>query len=256
MKGLGKYQVVSFDLDGTITESRQPIEGGMVNLLSKLSKRILVVIISGSSFKNLLTQLELLLNIEDKGIFKNILLMPTNGSTTYSYNESSDQWELSDSTFMPDELKDKIIGVLESVISMEEFEIPIQSVGPKIEDRGTQIGFAALGMDAPIDEKKLWDPNQIKRKKIIEFIAPRLPEANVFIGGTTTIDILPKGITKGIMLEKMLENRGLKKQDLLFIGDALYEGGNDYEVKREGFETILISGPIETASIIEGFLNK
>jgi hydroxymethylpyrimidine pyrophosphatase-like HAD family hydrolase len=93
-----------------------------------------------------------------------------------------------------------------------------------------------------------------KREKIVAFMAPLLPEADIFIAGTTTIDILPKGVTKGTMLEKMLLNRNFEKNDLLFIGDALYEGGNDYEVRREGFTTTQTSGPVETAHIIEELL--
>ncbi len=256
MTDLEKYQIVSFDLDGTITESRQPIEQTMVNLLCELSKSVTVVIISGSSFKNLLVQLDLLLNIEDKQIFENIILMPTNGSTSYSYNNSTGAWELSDSVLMFPDIKTKVIQTLEKVISSENFDIPKESIGPKIEDRGTQISFAGLGIDAPIEDKKLWDPNKIKRKEIVEFIAPLLPETDIFIAGTTTIDILPKGITKGTMLEKMLENRGLKKENLLFIGDALFEGGNDYEVKKHGFNIIPTSGPVQTIEIIESLLNK
>ena len=99
-------------------------------------------------------------------------------------------------------------------------------------------------------------PNTVKREKVVKFIAPLLPEADIFIAGTTTIDILPKGVTKGIMLEKMLLNRKLQKSDLLFIGDALYKGGNDYEVRREGFATTQTSGPIETAHIIENILKQ
>jgi phosphomannomutase len=251
-----KYSIVSFDLDGTITESRQPIEQTMVNLLCELSKSVTVVIISGSSFKNLLVQLDLLLNIDDKQILKNILLMPTNGSVTYYYNDSNSSWELSDSALMLPDIKNKVIQTLEGVISSGNFDIPNISIGPKVEDRGTQISFAGLGIDAPIEAKKLWDPNKTKRKEIVEFIAPLLPETDIFIAGTTTIDILPKGITKGTMLKKMLEKRELKKEDLLFIGDALFEGGNDYEVKKHGFNTVQTSGPVQTIEIIQSLLNQ
>ncbi|MBP6857663.1 MAG: HAD-IIB family hydrolase [Candidatus Pacebacteria bacterium] len=226
----------------------------MVNLLNKLTEKVLVVIISGSSFKNLLNQLDLFLNQENKEIFKNILLMPANGSETYIYKTTN--WEISDSETMGNETKSKIIEVLEKLIDSKNFNIPEMEVGTKIEDRGTQISFAALGIDASIEEKKLWDHDQEKRKKIVNFIKPLLPETDIFIAGTTTIDILPKGITKGVMLRKMLSKRTLLDTDLLFIGDALFEGGNDYEVKKEGFNTISTTGPKETAKIIESILEK
>lgn len=256
IKDLEEYSVVSFDLDGTITESRQPIEQNMVDLLFKLSEKVLVVIISGSSFENLLNQLGLLLNTEEKKYFKNILLMPANGSQTYSYNEEKDVWEISNIVSMPDEVKSRIQEILKQVISSKDFGLPEEIYGELIEDRGTQVSISALGNKAPLEEKKIWDPTQSKREKVVKFIAPLLPEADIFIAGTTTIDILPKGVTKGIMLEKMLLNRKLQKSDLLFIGDALYKGGNDYEVRREGFATTQTSGPIETAHIIENILKQ
>lgn len=250
------YSVVSFDLDGTITESREAIEAFMCDLLSELSKKALVVIISGSSYKNLLKQLGFFLETTDKNIFENILMMPANGSQTFSYNKNTDSWELVDMTPMSESTKNKVVSVLEKVLHSNDFEIPKEIAGKQIEDRETQIAFAALGVDAPLEKKKLWDPDTEKRKKIVKYVTPLLPEVSIFIAGTTTIDILPKGINKGDMLEKMLKKRELKKSDLLFIGDALFEGGNDYEVEREGFSTIKTSGPKETAEIIQKLLSS
>ena len=251
-----EYRVVSFDLDGTITESREAIEPYMCDLLSELSRKALVVIISGSSYKNILVQLDLFLKGSDKEVFKNTLLMPANGSQTYFYSKATNEWGLIDITPMPFEVRRHVTDVLEKLIESGDFEVPRVGVGKQIEDRETQIAFAALGIDAPLEQKKLWDPSTEKRKKIVSSITNLLPETAIFIAGTTTIDILPKGINKGDMLEKMLEKRGLKKSDLLFIGDALYEGGNDYEVEKEGFTTIKTSGPKETAEIIKEILNK
>lgn len=250
------YTVISFDLDGTLTESRQPITSEMCNLLGQLSQKSLVVIISGSSFKNLQVQLGLFLNSGQEEVFKNTLLMPANGSETYTYNSVTNEWELTDMVPMSTEIKNRVIKAFEDILTSKNFNIPSKRVGPKIEDRETQISFAALGMDDPIEEKEAWDPDEKKRAKIVEYLAPLLPEVNLFIAGTTTIDVLPKGTTKGTMLEKMLEKRGLKKPDLLFIGDALYEGGNDNEVEKEGFATIKTSGPKQTAEIIKKLLDN
>lgn len=248
------YKVVSFDLDGTITESRQPIEKDISNLICNLSKKVLVIIISGSSFKNLLVQLNTFLDNEDKNVFENILLMPGNGSQTYSYDKRTASWHMSEKVSMPENLKQEIVRVLREMVNSHKFQIPMNSMGVQIEDRQTQISFSALGVDAPLNSKISWDKDQNKRKEIVSFIAPLLPKADIFIAGTTTIDILPKGVTKGIMLEKMLASKGLKKEDLLFIGDALYEGGNDHEVKKEGFDVIQTSGPKQTSEIINNLL--
>jgi phosphomannomutase len=44
-----------------------------------------------------------------------------------------------------------------------------------IEDRGRQITFSALGQQAPIEEKKNWDPDFTKRKKMKERLDQLIP---------------------------------------------------------------------------------
>ena len=78
----------------------------------------------------------------------------------------------------------------------------------------------------------------------------------LMIAGTTTIDILPKGITKGVTLKNVLKSRGYNHNDMIFIGDALYEGGNDYEVKREGLDTLPTTGPTQTEDLLKDLLNS
>ena len=43
---------------------------------------------------------------------------------------------------------------------------------------------------------------------------------------------------------------------MVFIGDALYVGGNDYAVKLAGVESISTSGPEETKSLLRGIINS
>ena len=48
---------------------------------------------------------------------------------------------------------------------------------------------------------------------------------------------------------------GIEISELTYIGDALFEGGNDAVVKKTGVPTIQTTGPEETFSIIETFLH-
>ena len=81
-----------------------------------------------------------------------------------------------------------------------------------------------------------------------------LPETSIIIGGTTTIDILPKGFDKATGLKRLLEKLGMTIDDMVFIGDAIFPGGNDYSASEAGIESIKVSGPEETKETIKKWI--
>lgn len=130
------------------------------------------------------------------------------------------------------------------------------SYGEILEDRGTQITFSALGQTAPVELKKLWDPQQIKRREIIRLLEQYLPEFEIRMGGATSIDVTQKGIDKAYGILQMQKYLGVTSVEMLFVGDALYEGGNDAPVRSAGVACLETSGPAETINIIRNILNE
>jgi hypothetical protein len=63
-----------------------------------------------------------------------------------------------------------------------------------------------------------------------------------------------KGIDKAYGISQIEKHLGFSKEDMLFIGDALFPGGNDYAVKTTGVQCIETTGPELTAQIIEQLL--
>jgi hypothetical protein len=123
-----------------------------------------------------------------------------------------------------------------------------------IEDRGSQITFSALGQEAPLEEKKQWDPNFAKRKKITPILEKLIPEFSVQLGGATSIDVTKPGIDKAYGIRKLHEILGVEIEDMLFIGDALFPGGNDYPAKQAGVDSIEVRDPDETKRVIEAII--
>ena len=78
-----------------------------------------------------------------------------------------------------------------------------------IEDRGSQITFSAFGQEAPLDEKKKWDPDFTKREKIKEILEPLIPEFSIQLGGSTSIDVTRPGIDKAYGVKKLHEMLGI-----------------------------------------------
>ena len=56
----------------------------------------------------------------------------------------------------------------------------------------------------------------------------------------TSIDVVRKGIDKAYGIKKISERLGVGKKDMLFLGDKLEEGGNDYPVKATGVMCIQV----------------
>ena len=254
---LSAKKIIAFDLDGTLTVSKSSITTEMANLIKELIKIKMVFIISGGRLEQFQKQfLPPFLNDDSLMPFiHNLILLPTSGSQRYEFNKTKKEWEMTDKEPLKEEVKEKAKKILQEIIDSNLYDIPKNPKGDIIEDRDTQLSFSALGQDAPIEEKKIWDPDQKKRQKIKAEIEPKLPEVTIIIGGTTTLDILAKGFNKAVGLNRLLNKLNLQKSDMVFVGDGLFPGGNDYSVYEDGIETIPVKGPEETALIIKKWVS-
>ena len=252
-----KQKIIAFDLDGTLAESKQEMKTEMSSLLKDLVKERMVVIISGGSISQFEKQfLPSLTNTDkDELFFDNLFLLPTSGSRRYQYNKANSSWVITDTVEMLPEVSKKVMLALEEYIALGKYDIHAVIPGDKIiEDRVTQITLSALGQHAPLSDKSIWDPNQLKRKQIKKDLEEILPEVEINIGGSTSIDILPKGFNKAKGLLRLLDRLGMSIEDMLFVGDAIFPGGNDYSPYEAGIQCIKTSGPTETQEIIKSWL--
>jgi phosphomannomutase len=126
--------------------------------------------------------------------------------------------------------------------------------GEVIEDRGSQITFSALGQLAPLEEKEKWDPDFAKRKKIKAILDTLIPEFSVRMGGATSIDVTKPGIDKAYGIRKLRDLLGIPLKEMIFIGDALFVGGNDYPAEEAGVVSIPVRGPNETKRVTEAII--
>ncbi len=246
-------EIIVFDLDGTLNVSKMPLDKEMANLLCELLSKTKIAIISGASFTQFKKQFLVNLNCSDDKL-KRLFLMPTSGSSLYQHTKS--EWvEIYNEYLSKEEVK-KIHNAFDLAITNTSISLPINTQGELIEDRGSQVTYSALGQEAPIELKEKWDPDHNKRNKIVEILASYIPEFEIRIGGTTSIDITKKGIDKAYGVEKLKKYLSLSKEKILFVGDAIFPGGNDYSVKKVGVEMIQVSGPDETKRIIREFLES
>lgn len=126
--------------------------------------------------------------------------------------------------------------------------------GERVEDRGSQITYSGLRQQAPLYAKTAWDPDFDKRRALQSTLKELLPELSINIGGSTSIDITRPGIDKAYGMRRLAEHADVASAQFLFVGDALYPGGNDYPVKAAGIDSIAVRDVAETRSVIEAVI--
>jgi phosphomannomutase len=240
--------LVIFDLDGTLAESKSSIDTEMAKLLDALLGIVKVAVISGGAWQQF--EQQVLAHLSHGEGLKSLSLLPTCGTKFYQYESA---WKLLYSEdFSAAETK-KIIQSLKQATALSEREVT-QVWGEVIEDRGSQITFSALGQQAPLEQKTKWDPDFAKRKKIKAVLDTLITEFSVRLGGATSIDVTKQGIDKAYRIRKLRDVLRIAIDQMIFIGDAVFPGGNDFPAKQAGALTIAVKDPHETKRVIEAII--
>ncbi|GAB4139969.1 MAG: HAD-IIB family hydrolase [Patescibacteria group bacterium] len=256
MKDFKKYKLIAFDLDKTLTISKSPLDSEMAKLLNQLLAQKKVAIISGGNFPQFEVQVIQIVSNENKNPnFSNFFICATMGAKMFEFKNES--WI----NFFEEKLSEidrkKIIEAIKK--GLEEFGFDDKNepkFGERIEDRGTQVTFSALGQLAPPDLKSSWDPDRSKKLKLKSLVEKYIPEFEVKVGGSTSIDITKKGINKGFAVQNLCKHLGIEISEVFFIGDELKENGNDYAVKLIGVDCYETESVEDTKRVIREILES
>lgn len=239
-----------FDLDNTLAPSFEAPAPEIVHNLEQIMRAIPVAVMSAASIGRM--EQHLLPGFSTNSDRTRLYLFPSNGSACYTWQGVRWQAEYN-FKFTPEE-RARIIAAIEDSVVGTGVAAGIQRYGEHIIDYGGHIAFTVLGRGAPREEKLSWDPDGAKRRKLKKAVQAKTPGFDVYIGGTTSIDIMCKGVNKAHSVEWLARRLKVKPSDMLFVGDALYPDGNDEVVIATGVRTIQVAGPHETVKIIEEIL--
>ncbi|HEY5257929.1 MAG TPA: HAD-IIB family hydrolase [Candidatus Baltobacteraceae bacterium] len=242
-------KLIVFDLDGTLALSKSSIDAEMSGLLGRLLDVAQVAVISGGDFPQF--QQQLVANLPQKAHLEKLSLLPTCGTKFYRYEGSA--WTKLYEEDFSDAQRAKVRSELEKAVAASGFKAT-KVWGETIEDRGSQITYSGLGQQAPLEEKEKWDPDFAKRKAIQALLATTLPEFSVRLGGTTSVDITKRGIDKAYGIRKLEDILHIAISEMVYVGDALFPGGNDYPARSTGAVCIQVRDPEETKRVIEAFI--
>ena len=245
-------QLIVFDLDGTLTESKAEIDGEMASLLAKLLEAQKVAVIGGGKFEQFQLQLLSKLFVPEE-FLTNLFLFPVTATTFYKH--TNNKWtEIYNQNFSNEE-KEEILSALETTFRELNYKHPEKTYGELIEDRGGQITFSILGQEAPTDLKEKWNKtNPNIRLKIEEILQKHLPNMEVKVAGLTSLDITRKGVDKGYGIKQISNYSGVPLKDILFVGDAFSHEGNDEPALRLGVSCFEVKNIEDTKNLIRRLL--
>lgn len=202
-----------FDMDGTVTASRQRITDEMSNHLDVLKKTGKdIIIISGQAREQMLKQL---------GACDVSYVLAQSGNDTPFWK---------DQKLMTEDDKRE---VCEYIKQVEDFCKDKNILGKKddlLQDRGSQMAFSFLGHNFDVEKKKAFDPKGDFRREVLKKFPFDSVALECRIAGTTCLDFTYKDSVKGKNIEKLIKHMNWEKDNCIYFGDALFEGGNDQTV--------------------------
>ena len=252
-----KKTIVLFDMDGTLTEPRKVFDKSLNRILSDLSVKAEIGIVSGSDYDYIRDQMGSFL--DRSHVRYRTHLLPCNGTKHYTppKNNESD-YELVHDKDMKNEIgvenyNHLVVNLLERQARWSR-TLPVLT-GTFIQHRGTMVNWCPIGRSAKPSERKLfvdldtsYTPSlrERERKSLLKDDSLAAIGLSFKTGGDTSFDIFPEGWDKTYSL------RHFPGYDVWFVGDRCQEGGNDKEIydslKGKSFET---QGPLDTVRIIK-----
>lgn len=229
-----------FDMDGTLTESRSLIAVESARMLFILDQGYDIVIVSGATQGQILVQIPTALSFSTlaqngNDVQSNRLLQPVKWRNELNWMQ-----------------KYKVFSLINHLLVGRSKE----DLADLVEDRGGQISYSGTGHHAPLEQKCVYDPDCELRIQQIEDDWAWFKEIETYgikwaIGGTTCIDFYLH--SKGENIARYVKEMGWKPEECLYIGDALFPGGND-ETVRGVIPVRQVENPAECAQFMRELL--
>ncbi len=225
-----KYKHLFFDLDKTIAPSREPILQDMYDLLLGLQTDIIIV----------------------SGQLTNKIAWQSNQLPAIRMGQNGNHAETTDGnllwyTPLTEQEQQEILEHIRKITELLD-EVPNENYVP-IENRGAQITFSPIGNQAPVEMKRVYDPDRTIREDLLKKVPFISETLSVMIGGSTSLDYVNKTRCKGANVTRLIEHKSWNKAECVYFGDGLYPGGNDESVIGI-IDTIPVRDHLETYEII------
>lgn len=222
-----KIKVIAFDLDGTLTQHKQPLEPKNYETLVRLAEKYTLIMAGAGQARRIFNQL-------DK--------FPMDIIGNYGLQYATYNPETKDIDIVRDEVFPCDRETIEKKVTAAREKYGFtQFAGDNVEFHPSGcVTFPILGTKAKQEDKLAFDPDRIKRRKIYDEIVALFSDYNVFVGGSSSFDMAPKPYNKYYALDLYCKEKGLSHDEVVFVGDDYGLGGNDESVYKSDFGFICI----------------
>ena len=211
-------KVIAMDLDGTLTQHKQPMEPLTRETLVRLSEKYKLLMVGAGQVYRIFNQME---------------HFPIDIIGNYGLQYATYNPETKDLDIQRDEkialanreaIEAKVTGFREKY-GYTEF------AGDNVEYHPSGcLTFPILGTKAKQEDKLAFDPERVKRRKIYAEVCEAFSDYCVFVGGSSSFDMAPRPFNKYYALDLYCKENGIAHENVLFIGDDYGTGGNDESV--------------------------
>ena len=213
-----RIQVIAMDLDGTLTQHKQPLPPLTRATLEALGKRYRLLMVGACQVQRIFGQME----------HFPIDIIGNYGMQYATYNAQTGGLDMQRDEVIP--AGDR--GTIEArVTALREKYGYTEFAGDNVEYHPSGcLTFPLLGTKAAQADKLAFDPDRAKRRRIYAQVCAAFPEYCVFVGGSSSFDMAPRPYNKLYALDLYCREQGVAHENVLFIGDDYGTGGNDESV--------------------------
>lgn len=236
-----KIKVVAMDLDGTLTQHRQPLDEAHREILNKLAQKYKLLMVGAGQVMRIFNQME---NFP-------VDIIGNYGLQYGKYNAAAKGIDVvRDLEFSVDKIAvEKKVAILREKFGFTDY------AGDSVEFHPSGcITFPILGTKAKIEDKLAFDPDREKRRKIYDQVASAFSDYTVFVGGSSSFDMAPMPYNKYYALDAYCKENNLKHENIVYIGDDYGTGGNDEAVYKSDFPYLTIDDYRDFPEIVKHLL--
>lgn len=235
-------KVIAMDLDGTLTQHKQPLDDAHKKALDALSKKYKLLMVGAGQVMRIFNQL---------GQYP-IDIIGNYGLQYGEYNPDTKAMDIKrDEKFPVDKASiEERVTMLRNKYGYTEF------AGDNAEYHPSGcITFPVLGTKAKQEDKLAFDPDRAKRRKIYQDVTETFSDYTVFVGGSSSFDMAPFPYNKYYALDLYCKEKGFSHENVVYIGDDYGLGGNDESVYKSDFPYLTIDDYRDFPSVVSFLLD-
>ena len=208
-------KLIVFDLDGTLTQHKQPLSAANKAVLDTLRQRYEIIMAGGGNCKRIYNQM---------GQYP-ITILGNYGMEESQVIDGEFKMVREETSPVDRKFFDKKTAELRKKYGYTEYK------GDSNEyHQSGMVTFALLGTKADPADKLAFDPDRRRRRPLYPVVKEAFPQYTVFLGGSSSFDIVPRPYDKLYALERYCARHGFAREEVVFFGDDYLEGGNDRQV--------------------------